>query len=87
MSPKSRPEVRQAVLDALAKVAPEADASTIDDAVPLREQLDLDSMDFLNFVQALHASLAVDVPERDYPKLFTLGGCVDYLVAHAPAPA
>jgi acyl carrier protein len=74
-------DIRAAVLGAIRKVAPEADPAGIDPAVPLREQLDIDSMDFLNFVIALHKSLSVDVPERDYPKLATLDGCVGYLTA------
>jgi acyl carrier protein len=49
--------------------------------VPLREQLDIDSMDFLNFVIALHKELGVGLPEKDYPKLATLDGCVDYLAS------
>jgi len=81
MSGKSRDELRQVVLDALAKVVPELDASTLDSEQPLREQLDIDSMDFLNFVVAIHAALGVDVPERDYAKLGTLRSCVDYLSA------
>jgi acyl carrier protein len=75
----NRPDVQQAVLRALASVAPEADTSTLDPRKPLREELDIDSMDFLNFVLALHASLGVDIPERDYGKLATLETCVDYL--------
>jgi acyl carrier protein len=80
MSPKSRTEIRSAVLAALTSVAPETDASTVDPRQPLREQLDLDSMDFLNFAVALHAALGVDVPERDYPRIATLDGCVDYVI-------
>jgi acyl carrier protein len=79
MNDKTPERLRQVVIDALAKVAPEADASTLDPKQGLRDQLDLDSMDFLNFVLALHAALGVDVPERDYPKLATLDSCVDYL--------
>ena len=45
----------------------------------LREALDIDSMDFLNFVTAVHHRLGVDVPELDYPKLSTLDGAVKYL--------
>lgn len=47
----------------------------------LREQLDLDSMDALNFVVALHGALGVEIPETDYPKLVTLDACVEYLAA------
>jgi acyl carrier protein len=72
-------QIRHAVLKALGGVAPEVDPAQIDPAIPLRDQLDIDSMDFLNFAIALHKSLAVDIPEKDYPKLLTLNGCVDYL--------
>ena len=51
----------------------------------LRDELDIDSMDFLRFVVDLHARLGVEVPERDYPKIRTLASCVDYLVAWAAA--
>jgi acyl carrier protein len=67
------------VLEALASVAPEVDPSAIDPAQPLREQLDLDSMDFLNFIIALRAALGIDVPESDYAKLARLDTCVEYL--------
>ena len=75
----TREQIRAAVLQALAKVAPEADPGRLDPRAPLRDQLDIDSMDFLRFVIDLHTGLGVDVPERDYPKLATLTGCVDYL--------
>jgi acyl carrier protein len=72
-------EARSAVYRALSGVAPEADPEALLLDVPLREQLDIDSMDFLNFVIALHQTLKVDIPERDYPKLATLQGCMEYL--------
>ena len=75
----TRDEIRATVLRALGEIAPEADLATLEPDVPFRDQLDLDSMDFLNFVIALHAALDVDIPEADYPKLATLDGCVDYL--------
>lgn len=71
--------VKQAVLRALGNIAPEADLSALKPDVPFRDQLDMDSMDFLNFVIALHEALRVDIPETDYPKLATLNGCVEYL--------
>lgn len=80
----TREEILTVVVRALGRVAPEADPAQIDPAVPLRDQLDVDSMDFLNFVIALHKELGVDVPERDYPRLATLNGCVDYLAAIVP---
>ena len=72
-------EIRSIVLRALGDIAPEADPDEIDPKLPLRDQLDIDSMDFLNFVIALDAALGVPIPESDYPKLATLDGCVEYL--------
>jgi acyl carrier protein len=77
----SRDEIRAAVLRALGEIAPEADLASLASDVGLREQLDLDSMDILNFVVGVHAALGVEIPESDYPKLATLDGCVDYLAA------
>jgi acyl carrier protein len=74
-------EIRATVVRALGQVAPEAESARLDPAAPLRDQIDLDSMDFLNFVIALHKSLGVDIPEKDYPRLATLDGCVAYLAA------
>jgi acyl carrier protein len=69
------------VLEVLGRIAPEADPTSIDPRVNLREQLDLDSMDFLNFLIALDKELQVDIPERDYGQLTTLEACIDYLSA------
>jgi len=84
----TRDQLRQGVLEALLKVVPEARASDIDPSAPLREQLDIDSMDFMNFVVALDAGLGVDVPEGEYGRLSTLDACVDYLAGRlGVAPA
>jgi acyl carrier protein len=77
----TRDAIRDAVIKALTSVAPEIDPSTLDPDVEFRQEIDLDSMDFLNFVIALHASLDVDVPEADYPKLATLNRAIDYLAS------
>ncbi len=79
----TRDELRATVLGCLGEVAPEADPARIKPDVSFRDQLDLDSMDVLNFVIALHQALGVDVPEIDYPKLATLDGCVEYLAEAA----
>lgn len=71
--------IRDAVVQALTSVAPEIDRATLQPDTPFRQEFDLDSMDFLNFVIALHERVGVDVPERDYPRLTTLDGAVDYL--------
>jgi acyl carrier protein len=74
-------EIRDAVVRILAKIAPEARGQALAPAVSLRDQLDLDSMDALNFVIALHEELGVEIPETDYAKLATLDGIVAYLLA------
>jgi acyl carrier protein len=84
--PSSRDEIRATVLRVLGDVAPEADLERIKPAVTFRDQLDLDSMDFLNFVIGLHHALGVDIPESDYPKLATLEGCVEHLASLGGAP-
>ena len=83
--PMSRDEIRAIVLRALGEVAPEADLGIIKPSVSFRDQLDIDSMDFLNFVIGLHHALRVDIPEADYPKLATLDGCVAHLASLNPA--
>lgn len=74
-------DIREAVLRALTKVAPEARGVSMAGGVPLRDELDLDSMDMLNFVIGLHTALGVDIPEADYAQLATLDGAVAYLQA------
>ncbi len=60
-------------------IAPEADCATLAGDEDLREALDLDSMDFMNFVVALHERTGIDIPEADYPQLHTLDGAIAYL--------
>jgi acyl carrier protein len=76
-------ELKQAALLVLGGIAPEADLERLDPGADLRETLDLDSMDFLNFVVGLHEATGVEVPESDYALLSTLGGCVEYLAARS----
>lgn len=75
------PDIRTVVREELNNIAPEVDMATLDPAADLREALDIDSMDFLNFISAIHHRLGIDIPERDYPKLITFTGAVDYLKA------
>lgn len=83
----TRAELEAAVLKALTDVAPEADAKVLRADRPLRDQVDLDSFDFLNFMIGVHSHTGVDVPEADYPKLATLSGAVDYLASRqGPTP-
>jgi acyl carrier protein len=67
------------VRSALISVAPEAEDQSLDLDADFRDQMDLDSMDFLNFVIALHEATGLDIPERDYPQLASLKGCIAYL--------
>jgi acyl carrier protein len=75
-------ELRDVVVQALTGVAPEIDPASVRPGVNVRDQLDLDSMDFLNFVLALRDRLGLDIPEVDYPKLMTLDGAVAYRADH-----
>jgi len=77
----TREEIRALVAGALAEVAPEADLAQLPPGADLREELEIDSMDFLNFVIGLHRRTGVEVPEADYRKLATLDAAVAYLAA------
>jgi acyl carrier protein len=65
----------------LGNIAPEIDMNSVDPSLDLREALDIDSIDFLNFITAIHNRLGINIPEIDYPKLVTLAGAVSYLKA------
>ena len=83
-----KPEkIRRVVLEELSNIAPETDPAGIDPDADLREALDIDSMDFLNFITALHKRLGVPIPEADYPKLFTIDDAAGYLALKLPAAA
>lgn len=77
----NKDEIRSRVLHILSAIAPEADLSRLKPDVPFRDQLDVDSMDMLNFVIALDQELHVAIPETDYAKVATLNACVDHLAA------
>lgn len=80
----TREDIRTAVIGALRRVAPEIDPAEIQGGANFREEFDLDSMDVLNFVLALHAATGIDVPETDYARLSNLEAAVDYLAAKQP---
>lgn len=71
--------IRALAADVLASIAPEADLAAVGDTEDLREALDLDSMDFLNFVIGLGEKTGLKIPEADTPKLHTMTGLVAYL--------
>ncbi|HET7741235.1 MAG TPA: phosphopantetheine-binding protein [Mycobacterium sp.] len=76
--------IRDDILSALTDVAPEVDADDIRDEVALRDQVDLDSMDWLRFLIAISERLRVDIPESEYASLRTLADIVRYTDQHAP---
>jgi acyl carrier protein len=82
----TRDEIQAQVMEALVAVAPEAGSAELQLAMPLRDQVDLDSMDFLRFVMELHKRLGVDVPESDYGQLISVSAVVDYVAARLGTP-
>jgi acyl carrier protein len=79
-------EIRGKVVEVLGQVVPELDPSELRADAALRDQLDIDSMDFLNFAIGLHKAFGVEIPEADYRQLATLDGCVAYLAARIKVP-
>lgn len=73
-----REELKQAILQALTSIAPEVDPAAIEPAKLLRDQVDLDSADWLNFLVALNTKLGIDIPDADVGKLTTVDKLVDY---------
>lgn len=85
MTALNRDQIRMAIFDALCTIAPETDPAAIVPDKPLREQVDLDSFDFLNVIIRLHELLGIDVPETDYAELATLDSATEYLARRSPA--
>ena len=77
--PLEQADVRAAMLEIIKKLAPETDVEQIVPDLPLRKQIDLDSMDWLNVLAAIHERLGVNIPETDYGHLRTLDSIVAYL--------
>ncbi|MGE9290773.1 MAG: acyl carrier protein [Puniceicoccales bacterium] len=75
----TKEEVQKIVLEIIEEIAPDEDVSSIKPEVRLRDQLDLDSMDFLDIVMELRKKYGIEVPEEDYPKLASLESCGEYL--------
>ena len=74
-------QVKQIVIDIINEIAPDEDTSDLKSEVNLREQMDLDSMDFLDIVMELRKQHGIEVPEADYPRLASLDSCAEYLTA------
>ena len=72
-------EIRKAVVDILSDIAPDEDLTDVKEGVPFRDQLELDSMDFLDIVMELRKRYRVQIPEEDYPELVSMQSTVKYL--------
>lgn len=77
-------DARAAVSAAIGQVAPDVDPDDLNEAARLRQDLELDSLDFLRLIETIAESTGVDIPERDYPKVTTVGGLIEYLAASGP---
>ncbi|MGN7147420.1 acyl carrier protein [Arthrobacter sp. SAFR-179] len=75
-------DARQAVEAAIGKVAPDVEPQDLEDSARLRQDLELDSLDFLRLVEVIAESTGVDIPEADYPAVVTVGGLVTYVAGH-----
>ncbi|GLS38848.1 hypothetical protein GCM10010869_44450 [Mesorhizobium tianshanense] len=73
-------EIRRLACEILSDIAPDTDPATLAGDKDIREGLDIDSMDFLNFIIGLNKRAGVAIPEEDYPKLFTMDGVVAHLI-------
>lgn len=75
----TRDEIKDVILEIIEDIDEEADFDSLDPDKPLRDQLDLDSMDFLDIVMELRKRYKLQIPEEEYPELSTLNSCVNYL--------
>ena len=73
-------QARRAIFEVLGEVAPEVDPGSVDDDVDLTEQLDLDSMDYLNWMIGISEVTGIDIPQRDVARFLTIRGAIGYLV-------
>lgn len=76
----TREGIHKAVIEIIGDIAPDEDLGGIDAEKPLRDQIDLDSMDFLDIVMELRKRYSVEVPEQDYPELATMNSTINYLL-------
>lgn len=79
MTDSSESKIKEVVLRVLNGIAPEVDIESIHPNRDLRDQMDIDSVDFLNFVIGLHKDFGIEIPDADISKLATLNSCIDYL--------
>jgi acyl carrier protein len=78
-------EIKNVILEIIRDIDDEADFTSLKPGEALRDQLDLDSMDFLDIVMELRKRYKIQIPEADYPQLATLDSCVNYLMPRLEA--
>lgn len=83
---RTRQDIRSDIVSVLTSIAPEVEPEELEDQVLLRDQVDLDSMDWLNFLVGIHKKLSVDIPESDYQKLRTLADLIEYVERRTMSP-
>jgi acyl carrier protein len=76
-------QARTVIFEVLGDIAPEVDPSIVEDDLDLTEQLDLDSMDYLNWMVGINEATGIDIPQRDVSRFLTIAGAVDYLVSNS----
>ena len=76
----TRGEIKDVIIEIIADIDEDADLDGLNPDEPLRDQLDLDSMDFLDIVMELRKRYKIQIPETDYPQLASLDSCVNYLL-------
>jgi acyl carrier protein len=79
MKPAENAEIEELLRQTIGKIAPEADLANLQPDIRFRDQFDLDSVDFVNFIEQLQQALHIKIPELDYPQLTTMNGCIAYL--------
>lgn len=75
----TRDEIQKLIIDIIADIDEDAELDALDPETPLRDQIELDSMDFLDIVMELRKRHQLQIPESDYGQLATLNSCADYL--------
>lgn len=82
-APRTEDAARELIAAVLGRIAPEIDLADVDPDADLRDETDLDSMDFLNLVTGIHERTGIEIPEADYPRLDTLADAIAYLLERA----
>ena len=72
-------DIETSLLNIISEIVPDEDLSNLDGTARIRDQIELDSMDFLDIIMELRKRYQVEIPEEDYPRLATMNGCIEYL--------